>query len=165
MLHHLKDLYGKRLGASDGDIGRVKDLYFDDRTWAMRYLVADTGDWLKGRMVLLSPHAFGHFDRAVETLPIDLTRKRIEDSPSMDLHLPVSRQYEEEYHRYYGLTPYWEGSRMSGMTGYPAPALPSEELPPPGHPSRAELRLQSTLAVTGYHLQTVDGKIGHVSGF
>ena len=56
MLQSLKQLYGDKLGASDGEIGHVKDFYFDDQNWAVRYVVADTGSWLPGRQVLyLSP--------------------------------------------------------------------------------------------------------------
>jgi hypothetical protein len=48
MLLSLRPLYGKKLGASDGDIGHVKDFYFNDQQWAIRYVVADTGSWLSG---------------------------------------------------------------------------------------------------------------------
>ncbi|MES1194358.1 MAG: PRC-barrel domain-containing protein, partial [Opitutus sp.] len=57
MLQNIKELYGSKLAASDGEIGHVKDFYFDDHTWVVRYVVADTGTWLSGRLVLLSPHA------------------------------------------------------------------------------------------------------------
>jgi hypothetical protein len=39
----------------------VKDFYFSDQQWAVRYVVADTGSWLLDRLVLISPHAFGDF--------------------------------------------------------------------------------------------------------
>ena len=45
-----------------GLIGEVDDLYFDDEDWAIRYLVVDTGGWLSGRKVLISPVAIGHPD-------------------------------------------------------------------------------------------------------
>jgi len=48
MLRSIKQLYGDKLGASDGEIGQVKDFYFDDQNWTVRYLVADTGSWLAG---------------------------------------------------------------------------------------------------------------------
>lgn len=57
MLHSMKQLYGYKLGALDGAVGHVKDFYFDDRTWTVRYAVADTGSWIRGRLVLLSPRA------------------------------------------------------------------------------------------------------------
>ncbi len=63
MFHNIKELYGNRLAARDGDIGHVQDFYFDDKTWVIRYLVADTGSWLTGRRVLISPHAFGDVDQ------------------------------------------------------------------------------------------------------
>ena len=58
MLLSLRQLYGKKLGASDGDIGHVEDYYFNDQQWAIRYVVADTGSWLSGRLVLISPRCF-----------------------------------------------------------------------------------------------------------
>src|ERR1022692_5126073 len=94
MLQNINELYGNRLAASDGDIGHVKDFYFDDKTWVIRYLVADTGSWLTGRLVLLSPHAFGCLDQDKKVLLVNLTRKQIENSPSIESHQPVSRQYE-----------------------------------------------------------------------
>jgi hypothetical protein len=55
MLRSLRQLYGKKLGASDGDIGHVKDFYFNDQQWGIRYVVAGTGSWLSGRLVLIPP--------------------------------------------------------------------------------------------------------------
>ena len=55
MLRSIKDLEHYAIGATDGDIGRVKDFYFDDDSWVVRYLVVDTGSWLAGRSVLISP--------------------------------------------------------------------------------------------------------------
>jgi hypothetical protein len=167
MLRNIKELYGNKLGASDGDIGHVKDFYFDDITWAVRYLVADTGSWLAGRLVLLSPHAFGRFDPEAKVLLINLNRKQIEESPSIESHLPVSRQYEEDYYRYYGWPVYWQGGQMWGMGSFPV------VMPPPdptvhahhGHKQHSDIHLRSAQAVTGYHIQTVDGEIGHVSSF
>ena len=46
-LQNTKELYGNKLAALDGDIGHVKDFYFDDKNWVVRYLVADTGSWLR----------------------------------------------------------------------------------------------------------------------
>ena len=171
MLRSLKQLYGNKLGASDGEIGHVKDFYFDDQNWVVRYLVADTGSWLPGRKVLLTPHAFGKLHHAGKALLVNLTRHQIEDSPSIDTHKPVSRQYEEEYYRYYGWPYYWQGDGLWGLSGFPILELPAKALPaaPPtaaGAPSEpADAHLRSTQAVTGYLLQASDGTAGHVSDF
>src|SRR5471032_2576566 len=130
MLQNTKELYGHKLAASDGDIGRVRDFYFDDKTWAVRYLVADTGTWLTGRQVLLAPHAFGRFDAAGKIVHVNLTRKQIEDSPSIEAHRPVSRQYEAEYFRYYGWPVYWIGDGYGGLGGFPGLSpVPSADAP------------------------------------
>ena len=123
MLQNIKQLYGDKLAAVDGEIGHVKDFYFDDESWAIRYLVVDTGSWLTGRLVLLTPHAFGKLDQSEKMLHIKLRKKQIEDSPSIESHKPVSRQFEIEYYGYYGWPPYWDGGGMSGMGPIPV-ALP-----------------------------------------
>ena len=167
MLQNTKELYGNKLNAADGDIGHVKDFYFDDKTWVVRYAVADTGSWLSGRLVLLSPHAFGRWDRAVKTLSVNLTRKQIENSPSIELHKPVSRQYEIDYYQYYGWPAYWNGSAMWGLGGFPVVMPPSkDQMEAQGQRHhRADKHLQSMKAVTGYAIHATDGEIGTVSGF
>ncbi len=112
MLHSIQQRYGEKLRASDGEIGHVRDFYFDDKTWLVRYLVADTGHWLAGRLVLISPHAFGHLYPEGRVLLVNLTRQQIEESPSIDEHKPVSRQHEGEYHQYYGYE-YLRGSNAA----------------------------------------------------
>lgn len=172
MLQSIKLLYGIKLGASDGEIGHVKDFYFDDQDWAVRYVVADTGNWLLGRRVLLSPHAFRSL-AAGRVMSVSLTRKQVEDSPMVETHKPISRQFEEEYHRYYGWPYYWEGDGLwGGMRGFPILAVPPDfssshpEATGPAHrPIGAEAHLRSTQAVSGYHLQATDGIVGHVCDF
>ena len=171
MFRSIKKLYGDKLGASDGEIGHVKDFYFDDQSWAVRYLAVDTGLWLPGRQVLLPPHAFDGLDQTGKVLRVNLTRKQIENSPTMESHKPVSRQYEEEYYRYFGWPYYWQGDGLWGMSGFPILELPAKPLPdepaiamdPKRDPADAHLR--STQAVKGYHLQASDGIVGHVCDF
>jgi hypothetical protein len=171
MLQSIKQLLGNKLGAADGDIGHVKDFYFDDQNWTVRYLVADTGTWLPGRQVLLSPHAVGTLHQAASVLPTKLTRKKIEDSPAIETHQPVSRQHEEEYHRYYGWPAYWLGDGLWGVGGdsileTPPKSLPDKSATADGsHAKSADAHLRSTQAVSGYNLQATDGIIGHVSDF
>jgi hypothetical protein len=172
MYQDLSKLYGKKLGATDGTIGAVKDFYFDDQSWAIRYLVADTGPWLAERQVLLSPHAFARqalarADGDTDVLQVTLTRKQIEDSPSIETHRPVSRQYEEEYYRHFGWPTYWEGGGMWGAAGFPTLTVPE---PPElqlhhGHNQRDDLHLRSTKSIAGYRVQATDGPVGSVTGF
>ena len=171
MLQSIKELYGNKLGASDGDLGHVKDFYFDDQNWAVRYVVADTGSWLPGRQLLLSPHAIGSLHQDGKVLRVKLTRKKIEDSPAIESHKPVSRQHEEEYHRYYGWPAYWLGDGMWGMSGVSVLETPAKTLPVASsaangsQPKHADAHLRSAQAVNGYHLQATDGIVGHVCDF
>jgi len=167
MLQNIKELYGDKLAATDGEIGHVRDFYFDDKSWAIRYAVADTGTWLSTRLVLLSPHAFGPWDRDENLLSIKLTRKQMENSPSIDSHRPVSRQYEEGYYAYYGWPTYWGSGETWGAGGAPVTAPPStpENRHHRGHNQRDDVHLRSTVAVKGYAIQASDGTIGTVAGF
>jgi hypothetical protein len=125
---------------------------------------------LAGRQVLISPHAFTEGFRG-KILRVNLTRKQIEDSPSIESHKPVSRQYEEEYYRYYGWPYYWQGDGLWGMSGFPVLGPPPEPLLSESAaasgllPESADAHLRSTQAVGGYHLQASDGIIGHVCDF
>jgi len=171
MLQSIKELCGQKLGASDGEIGHVKDFYFDDRNWAVRYVVADTGTWLTGRKVLVSPHAFGSGASASKVLQARLTRKQIEGSPSIDAHKPLSRQYEEQYYKYYGLPCYWQGDGLWGMSGFPITPLPAhvptseKEAANSTGAAPTDAHLRSTQAVIGYHIGSSNGIAGHITDF
>lgn len=167
MLNKTKNFYGAKLGALDGDIGHIKDFYFDDSSWVVRYLIADTGSWLTGRQVLLSPHSFGKWDEDARLLHINLRKKQIENSPAPDTHRPVSRQYEIEFYQYYGWPTYWEGTGIWGFGGMPM-AMPPPAMadrPKASHVSRGDRHLRSTKAVAGHLIQAEDGEMGHVTGF
>jgi sporulation protein YlmC with PRC-barrel domain len=171
MLQSIKKLYGEKLGASDGEIGHVKDFYFDDRNWAVRYLVADTGNWLTGRQVLLSPHAVGSLYQDGDVLLVNLTRKQIENSPPIESHKPVSRQYEEDYYKYYGWPSYWQGDGLWGMSGFPILTVPPKTFLDEKIAAviekhkRADAHLRSAQSVKGYNIEATDGTIGHVADF
>ena len=57
MMNSIGHLVGSTITASDGEIGRIKQAFFDDQTWTVRYLVVDTGSWLSEREVLISPYS------------------------------------------------------------------------------------------------------------
>jgi hypothetical protein len=133
-------------------VGKVEDLYFDDRAWTTRYLVVNTGPWLLGRKVLLAPRCVDHVRWRMQELAVGLTREQVEQSPEIDVARPVSRQMEAELHRYYGWAPYWGagGRVMTAAQTLPAPA------------SEGDPHLRSTKEVTGYAIEAKDGTIGHV---
>ena len=98
MLRSMKALDGFTIGASDGDIGTVKEGYFDDRSFTVRYIVVDTGGWLAARKVLLSPIALRTMDWERQRITAALTKAQVEKSPNIDTENPVSRQHETTYY-------------------------------------------------------------------
>lgn len=150
MLYKGKTLKGYTLRGLDGEIGKVEEFYFDDQYWVIRYLVADTGNWLTGREVLISPYAFGAVNEKEQYITIDLTKKQIEGSPSLNSDKPVSRQFEETYRAYYGFPPHFGGPHM--LDSY----QDTEEWDP---------HLRSTREVSSYRIQASDDEIGYVNDF
>ena len=107
MLRSIQNLDGIRVLAANEAVGTVEEAYFDDERWVVRYLVVDTGGWLRGRRVLIAPHAVQSIDWQSRSLWVNLTRDQVQGAPGIDTDKPVSRQQEAEYHRYYGYPQYW----------------------------------------------------------
>src|ERR1700690_440690 len=97
MLRSMKELEDCAIRATDGIIGSVKDVYFDDKAWVIRYLVVDTGSWLSSRKGLISPIAIGPPDWIGKVLPVSITKEQVKNSPAIDPDKPVSRQHEIRY--------------------------------------------------------------------
>lgn len=164
MLIKIKTLHGYKLDSQDGEIGKVEQFYFDDRHWAIRYLVADTGTWLMDRSVLISPYALVSVNKKDQNIILNLTKKQIENSPGLDSDKPVSRQFEENYYGYYGWPMYWYGTRMWGA--YSSIVREREKGEKPAQSEEAwDTHLRSSKDVTGYHIQAKDGEIGHIDDF
>ncbi len=170
MLRDVSELEGLGIRATDGELGEVKEFYFDDDSWAIRYLVVETGGWLGGMRVLISPYAIARMDPTGRHIDVALTKKQVENSPTIDTHLPVSRQHEVAYLGYYGYPYYWGGPYLWGPGYYPSGlAIPTvasgESRSDKSHKNLSDSHLRSTKAVEGYHIEAVDGDIGHVHGF
>lgn len=108
MLRSLKAILGSTILAADGDIGGVYDFLFEDVSWRIAYLVAETGPWFARHQVLLSPSVLGRPDWNQKAMPVALTREQVDKSPDVDTDQPVSRQQEIALSKYYGWTSYWE---------------------------------------------------------
>ena len=174
MLHSVNNLKGFHIGAKDGEIGKIDHAYFDDERWVIRYLIADVGAWLAGRKVLISPYAVRGIDRRAVRVDTQLTRAEIEHSPDIDTNMPVSRQMEAAYTRYYRYPAYWAGG-YAGLWGWGAmpvmgvdPVAREEALRREKEGEAAlrnatsDVHLRSTQEVIGYHIQATDGSVGHV---
>lgn len=164
MLLHTKKIIGHKLAATDGEIGHVHDFYFDDQTWAIRYLVAGTGTWFKERRLLLSPRDFVRSDESGQVLPVNLTRDQIEHSPSSNQHRPVSGQCVAKFYHDSGWPARWQGQRLWGTTDPPF-AISAPPMGTGASDQNDDAHLHGTQTVTGYHIEATDGVLGAVSGF
>jgi hypothetical protein len=172
MLTKTKDLKDSKLAARDGEFGHLKDFYFDEQTWTVRYLVADTGNWLPNRQVLLSPFAVQSIEKSPhKAVVLNLSRKQIEDSPPIEAHRPISRAYEAQYLQYYGWPDYWPGPLLWGPVEAPWAFLPAkvQTAPPPRPQIQGEdSHLRSVADVSGfsgYQIQALDQLFGHLEYF
>lgn len=171
MLQKLAALRSLAIRATDGEIGAVKDSYFDDQRWVLRYIVVDTARWLPGRQVLISPFSVSGIDWERQLLDLSVVREQVKSSPSIDFDKPVSRQHETAFLDYYGYPYYWGGSMMWGISASPAVVRP----PPAAveglveqqreRKQQSDPHLRSEKQVAGYHIEADDGMIGHVEDF
>ena len=166
MLRSLKEITGYKLRALDGEIGKCKDFLFDCRKWAIRYMLADTGTWLPGRKVLISPVGLGQPQWSERIFPVGLTKKKIESAPGLDHDAPLSRQYEIDFHKYYGWPYYWKGFHLWGGRTTPWPfyeeGIPNDDASPEaGH----DHDLRSINEVINYKVTATDEMSGEIHDF
>jgi uncharacterized protein YrrD len=182
MLCTVKDLERYTIHATDGDIGHVGDVYFDDQTWVARYLVVDTGGWLTGRNVLISPMSVTSMTSADRVLTVSVTRQQVQESPDIDTDKPISRQHERSLLGYYGYPYYWGSGGLWGDGSFPSLLLNASErgTATPAHRANvarvleegeagsdpdADSHLRSCNAVSGYRIEAADGHMGKIKGF
>jgi sporulation protein YlmC with PRC-barrel domain len=172
MLREVSTLKGLTVSATDGEIGSVYDVYFDAKHWTVRYFVVDTGSWLAGRRVLVSPMSLRVAGVVEDRLNVRLSKTQVEQAPSWDTEKPVSRQHEIAYAQYYDHPYYWTGpARWGGgwdplLGAAPLPRVdPVEEEIRARERESADPNLHSARDVMGYYVQAADDDVGHVEDF
>lgn len=180
MIRTAETLKHLELRARDGVLGKIKDLYFDDRRWTIRYLVVETGTWLNSRRVLIATSVLDAPDWEAALLPVNLTQEQVRNSPGVDTERAVTREQEAGLQAHYGWPAYWAGTDYLG--GAMTSPLPVVEAPIfPTVPATAQAALAATPAVRtapdgdphlrragavlGYRLEATDGGIGHIDDF
>jgi len=163
MKRNINNLIGYSLEATDGLVGEIKDFYFDDETWTIRYFVVKTGSWLFGRKVLISTTALAKTGKLNELIPVNLTKEQIRNSPDIDTEKPVSRQKEAMLNQHHFWKNYWGSGYYGGEMGI-ANALPVRIKDIDRDPAE-DIHLRSIVQVDGYAIHAADGEIGHVNDF
>lgn len=170
MLMNTSQLKGQTVRALDGELGTIEQFYFDDDSWAIRYFVVNTGSWLAGRHVLISPFSVTHTDWQARRLDVALTKEQVENSPGIDTQRPVSRQHEAENLGYYSYPYYWDGPNLwgAGFSPVSSPLLGAtarEAIADGVRRASTDSHLRSSAEVTGYSMESTNGEIGHLDGF
>jgi hypothetical protein len=179
MLRNVKDLEGFAIRATDGVVGQLRDCYFDDEAWVIRYFIVETNSRPSSRRVLISPFSLEPPIWTEKVLPARITLAQVENSPDVDTDKPVSRQHEMGYSEYYGYPNYWGGGGLWGAGIYPdilqaglAPNIANSRVrrsngKPGGSPAverPTDTHLRSANNVMRYYVHASDGDIGHVQG-
>jgi hypothetical protein len=157
--------------ARDDELGGVDDFLFKEIDWGVRFVVLNTGNWLAGRKVLIAPSAIEAADGSRQVMKLDLTRKQIEDGPSVDSAKPISQKMEDSVMQHFG----WPSMMYAPLRASIGSGAPPLDVPPQGKDSESrqlatrieenETVLRSVNEVAGYHIRATDGDIGHADDF
>ncbi len=166
MQKNIDSMLGFSIMAVDGELGKVRDFYFDDKSWTIRYMVVQTGSWLLGRKVLISFASVKKINCEWANFLVDLTCEQVRNSPDIDTAKPVCRQHEEELHKHYMLPPYWLNAPgiTWGIDNYPViEELTTED--EEKNETAEDQHLRSARQIIDYLIHATDGEIGHVKDF
>ena len=167
MLVNLSELNGSTINAVDGEIGKVKDVYFDDRYWTIRFLVVDIQPWVPlSQKTLISPIALLDFNAQEQLLNVSMSKNLVKHSPGIEEHETVSREFEKNYFDYYGYGYYWMGPEPWGEYAYPTALVTRQaSLSEKNHNVQSSNHLRSANEITHYGMVARDGKKGYVKDF
>lgn len=162
-------LTGYQVRATDGKVGHCSDLLFDDEHWAVRWVVVDTGGWLPGRKVLVSPICLSEPDWSNKVLPARFDKDRLARAPRLEEQAPVSRRYERALAEHFSVLPYWAGAGTWGAAAYPGllwrPDREATQVLAGDVIEKETGNLRSAREVRGYRIHAEDDEVGHVEDF
>jgi sporulation protein YlmC with PRC-barrel domain len=148
MLIVAKHIYDTGLEGSDGRVGTLYDLLFDDQSWKVQHLVVRTNRWVRGRQVLLTPTVIEYADWPERHVQVRLTREQARHSPDADADLPVERRQMLE----------------AAAQGLIAEAYWWKVLDVSSE-FEGDPHLHSTKLLSGLHIHCTDSQLGHVEDF
>lgn len=160
MLYRVKHFYANRLESLEGErVGHVADCYFDDRTWTLLFFAVDTDWWTPLRRVLIPPQALRSIPRHGRVLPVSLSRRQIENGPTLGVNETVTARHMEEWFRHYNWPFYWQGASMWGPA-YDTTSARGQAPRQNTVPSRTDLR--SVRSFFGYSVNAHSEPVGKV---
>lgn len=167
MVWRILEFQNSRVFALDGEVGRVRDVYFDEATWRVQYLVIDTGGWLPGRKVLISPRSVELIDEVLHTVSLSVTQARLQASPGVPVDKLVARRDQMGLSRVCSYPSYWARQWTNALR--PRVSFPeaSDALEPaPSDLERqphGDSHLSSARAISAYSCNALDGGTARVA--
>ncbi len=145
MLRNFNKIKNCVVQGTDGIIGTVSDVYFNDQTWQIRYLLADTASWLDGRYVLVSSESLLAPKWETGSFPAVVSQAQIKDGPSFEIDQPIDWKKEREICAYYRWATYYpmDEKELSVFPGI----------------------LTSANGLIDFSLKATDGEIGKIINF
>lgn len=171
MLRKVTRLSEFGIHATDGTIGKVRNVWFDDEDWTIRYLVVETGNWVRRNEVLVSPIFIKELSWGEQEIYVNLTREQVKNSPALESRTPISRRQEVEYYSYYRTPAYWAGYGLWGTGMHPEDILslanhpkarPASEY---ATPAAEDNHLRTTQDVMKYRVFANRGEVGKIDDF
>ena len=105
-----RDMFGTPLEGTDGHVGAIYDVLFDDQSWKVRHLVVNSGRWFDSRQVLLEPEAVREADWPGRHVQLGLGKAEVRLCPSVETDLPVARRESFEPTQVMFSEAYWGGA-------------------------------------------------------
>lgn len=152
---------GYRMGAIDGEIGIIKEVYFDDNSWTIRYLIVRAGNWLQGKLTLISTQALLSPDWDNELFPTNLTMDQIKNGPDIDTDKPLYRQHEMKLYDHFPWDIYW-GLGLMPLENSIEIAMASQQL---DAANQSDPHLRSSDKISGYKVYSTNNESGVVEDF
>ena len=155
-----RTLRDRPLIASDGRIGEVREFYFSEENWAIRYLVISIRSWFDDRLALIPVHALERINPEDKTISVRLNKQQVLRAVSVESETPVSEQPQERI------------NQPERKESQPVPGLLASALPQNGASvalnkkmAAADSHLRCSEELRGnYTLMIYDGKIGLIEG-
>ncbi|MFC3096062.1 PRC-barrel domain containing protein [Alteromonas sediminis] len=162
------NLQSYSLHATNGNLGHIKDCLFDDQDFVIRYFLVDTSNWIPlSQKVLISPISIKDIDEDEKAIDLTLSRELVKESPSIEEHKPVSRDYEELLFQFFGYGYYWIGPGAWGDFAHPTELVdhPVDDETESEAQSGIVNHIRSCKEIIGYDA-VADGKvIGQIRDF
>lgn len=170
MLYLTSTLQSCNVHATDGEMGKVKDIYFDDHDWAIRYAQVDTHKWLPARNVYVSPSSFKGVNKDEGLVEVNHTKETIKNSPTIPADSEISTANEASLTEYYGWNRYWMGGGLWGASDRPVvPQIPAQDAENTARRSEMEMSENTNYVLLnesdtiGMKVHGHDGNMGEIT--